>query len=83
MPRDVTCGDELLVAELRPSNLDASRHARAILNLLVRRRRAAWPEVKITIRAESGSCRRRLMRWCDRNGIGSVLGLARDPVLEP
>ena len=83
LPRDVTCGDELLVAELRPSNLDASRHARAILNLLVRRRRAAWPEVKITIRAESGSCRWRLMRWCDRNGIGSVLGLARDPVLEP
>jgi hypothetical protein len=81
LPLYVTCGDELLVAYLRPSNIDASRHARAILKLLVRRLRAAWPEVKITIRADSGFCRWRLMRWCDHNDIGYVLGLAQNPVL--
>jgi DDE family transposase len=78
----VFCGDELLVAYLRPSNIDASKHARAVLKLLVRRLRAAWPEVKITIRGDSGFCRWRLMRWCDAHGIGYVLGLAKNPVLE-
>ena len=38
--------------------------------------------MKITIRADSGFCRWRLMRWCDSHGIGYVLGLARNPVLE-
>jgi Transposase DDE domain group 1 len=82
LPLYVFCGDELLVAYLRPSNIDASKHARAILQLLVRRLREAWPQVKITLRADSGFCRWRLMRWCDRNAVGYVLGLARNPALE-
>jgi hypothetical protein len=52
------------------------------LKLLVRRFRQAWPDVKITIRADSGFCRWRLMRWCDSNGVGYVLGLAHNQVLE-
>ncbi len=82
LPLYVFCGDELLTASLRPSNIDASEHARAVLKLLVRRLRAAWPEVEITIRADSGFCRWRLMRWCDAHGIGYILGLAKNPVLE-
>jgi hypothetical protein len=82
LPLYVFCGDELLVAYLRPSNIDASKHARAVLKLLVRRLRAAWPAVKLTIRADSGFCRWRLMRWCDSHGIGYVLGLAKNPALE-
>jgi hypothetical protein len=81
-PFDVFCGDELLVAYLRPSHIDASKHARAVLRLLVRRLRAAGPQVKITIRADSGFCRWRLMRWCDSHGIGYVLGLAKNPARE-
>ncbi len=81
LPLYVFCGDELLVAYLRPSNIDAAKHVRAILKLLVRRLRAAWPDVKITVRADSGFCRWRLMRWCDRNGIGYVLGLAKNAAL--
>jgi Transposase DDE domain group 1 len=82
LPLYVFCGDELLTAYLRPSDIDASQHTRAVLKLLVRRLRAAWPEVKITIRGDSGFCRWRLMRWCDSNGIGYVLGLARNAVLQ-
>src|SRR6516225_6115356 len=82
LPLYVFCGDELLAAYLRPSKIDASKHARALLKLLVRRLRQAWPGVKITIRADSGFCRWRLMRWCDSHGIGYVLGLARNQVLE-
>jgi hypothetical protein len=82
LPLYVFCGDELLVSYLRPSDIDAAKHARAVLKLLVRRLRAAWPEVGITIRGDSGFCRWRTMRWCDSNGIGYVLGLARNPALQ-
>ena len=82
LPLYVFSGDELLVAYLRPSKIDACKHSPAILKLLVRGLRLAWPKVKITIRADSGFCRWRLMRWCDSNGIGYVLGLARNKTLE-
>ena len=81
LPLYVFSGDELLTAYLRPSDIDASRHARAVLKLLVGKLRGAWPEVKITLRGDSGFCRWRLMRWCDSHGIGYVLGLAKNPVL--
>ena len=38
-------------------------------------------EVRIVVRADSGFCRRRLMGWCERHGIGYILGLARNPRL--
>ena len=82
LPLYVFCDDELLVAYLRPSNIDAAKHARAVLKLLVRRLRAAWPAVRITVRGDSGFCRWRLTRWCDSHGVGYVLGLARNPALE-
>ena len=81
LPLYVFCGAELLVAYLRPSKIDAAKHARAVLKLLVKRLRAAWPAVKVTIRADSGFCRWRLMRWCDSQDIGYVLGLAKNPTL--
>jgi Transposase DDE domain group 1 len=82
LPLYVFCGDELVTAYLRPSKIDAAKHARALLKLLVRHLRRAWPDVKITIRADSGFCRWRMMRWCDSHGVGYVLGLARNVALE-
>jgi len=82
LPLYVTCGQQLLVAYLRPSNIDAAKHSRAILKLLVRRFRQAWPEVKIVFRGDSGFCRWRLMRWCDRNGVDYIIGLAKNAVLK-
>jgi hypothetical protein len=78
LPLYVFCGSKLLVSYLRPSNIDACKHSRAILKLLVTRLRQVWPEVKITIRADSGFCRWRLMRWCDRHKVDYILGLARN-----
>ncbi|MEK7352950.1 MAG: IS1380 family transposase, partial [Chloroflexota bacterium] len=49
LPLYVFCGEQLLVSYLRPSNIDAARHAWAILSLLVKRFRQAWPGVKIII----------------------------------
>jgi hypothetical protein len=82
LPLYVTCGQQLLVAYLRPSNIDASLHSRAILKLLVKRFRQVWPNVKIIFRADSGFCRWRMMRWCDRHGVDYILGLAKNPRLK-
>jgi DDE family transposase len=82
LPLYVFCGDQLLAAYLRTADGDAARHSRAVLKLLVSRLRQAWPDVRLIIRADSGFCRWRLMRWCDSNGIGYVLGLARNSRLE-
>jgi Transposase DDE domain group 1 len=82
LPLYVFCGDELVTSYLRPSKIDASRHSRAVLKLLVQKLHTAWPNVKITVRADSGFCRWRLMRWCDSRGIGYVFGLAKNKVLE-
>ena len=76
------CGGRLLVSYLRPANIDAARHSRAILKLLVDRLRQAWPKVRIVFRGDSGFCRWRLLRWCDRHGVGYVVGLARNKTLE-
>lgn len=78
LPLYVFCGEQLLVSYLRPSDIGAARHAWAILKLLVQRLRAAWPEVKIIFRGDSGFCRWRLLRWCEKNGIGYVVGLAKN-----
>jgi hypothetical protein len=82
LPLYVFCDERLLVSYLRPSNIDAAKHSRAILKLLVARLRQAWPGVKVVFRGDSGFCRWKLMRWCDRHDVGYVIGLARNKTLE-
>ena len=82
LPLYVFCGEHLLVAYLRPSNIDPARHARGILRLLVNRIRQDWPDTRIIFRGDSGFCRWKLLRWCEGHGIGYVVGLIRNPVLE-
>ena len=82
LPLYVFCGEQLLVSYLRPSNIDASRHALAILKLLTARLREVWPEVKIILRADSGFCRRRILRWCDWARVDYVIGLAKNSRLQ-
>ena len=81
LPLYVFCGDQLLAAYLRPADIDGAKHSRAILKLLVQRIRQAWPNVKIIFHGDSGFCRWKLMRWCDRNDVGYIIGLARNAVL--
>ena len=81
LPLYVFCGDQLLAAYLRPADIDGDKHSRAILKLLVQRIRQAWPNVRIIFRGDSGFCRWRLMRWCDKHDVGYIIGLARNAVL--
>jgi len=78
LPLYVFCGEQLLVSYLRPSNIDAAKHAPAILKLLVTRLRAAWPGVKIIFRGDSGFCRWKMLRWCERHGVDYLVGLAKN-----
>jgi hypothetical protein len=78
LPLYVFCGEQLLVAYLRPSNIDESKHAGAVLKLLVRRLREAWPKVRIILRGDSAFCRRRILAWCERNGVYYIVGLAKN-----
>lgn len=78
LPLYVFCGEQLLVAYLRPSKIDGAKHAWAILALLVKRLRQAWPEVRIILRADSGFCRHRMLTWCERQGVGYCVGLAQN-----
>ena len=82
LPLYVFCGRQLLVAYLRPSNIDASKHAWSILSLLVRRFRQVWPGVDIVVRGDSAFCRHRMLDWCERNDVRYIVGLARNAVLE-
>ena len=81
LPLYVFCGDRLLVSYLRPSKIDGARHAWAVLALLVKRLRRAWPKVRIVFRGDSGFCRWRLLAWCERNGVDYIVGIARNPRL--
>ena len=78
LPLYVFCGERLLVAYLRPSKIDGARHAWAILALLVKRLRQAWPGVRIILRGDSGFCRYKMLSWCERHGVGTIVGLAKN-----
>jgi hypothetical protein len=82
LPLYVFCGEAMLACYLRRSRIDGAKNATALLKLLIERLRQAWPDVRIIVRADSGFCRERLMRWCERHGVGYVLGMARNARLE-
>lgn len=78
LPLYVYCGKSMLACVLRRSRIDGTKHAAAVIRLLVTRLRQAWPEARIIVRGDSGFCRQRLIRWCERNRVGYVIGVARN-----
>jgi hypothetical protein len=78
LPLLVFCGTQLLISYLRPSNIDGPKHAWAILALLVKRLRKAWPSVKIIFRGDSAFCRDLMLRWCERNNVTYIVGISQN-----
>jgi len=78
LPLYIFCGEHLLCARLRPSNIDASTGSVKELQRIVGQIRAAWPTVQIVVRADSGFCREPIMAWCEANDVDFVLGLAKN-----
>ena len=78
LPLYIFCGEHLLCARLRPSDIDASAGSVKELRRIVGRIRQQWPDVRVVIRGDSGFCRERIMRWCEANEVDFVLGLAKN-----
>ena len=82
LPLHVYCKDHLLVSYLRTSDCDGAKHSLAILSLLVKNIRKVWPSVKIIFRSDSGFCRHKLFKWCERTGVFYITGLSSNKVLQ-
>lgn len=78
LPLYIFCGEHLLCAKLRRSNIDGAAGAREEVERMVAQIRERWPSVKIILRADSGFCREELMSWCEQNAVDYVFGLAKN-----
>ena len=83
LPLYVFCGERLLVSYLRRSKIDGARHAWAILALLVKKLRQAWPGVRIVFRGDGGFCRHKMLGWCERHVEASLHGCQRRRKISP
>ena len=82
LPLYIFCGEHLLCARLRPSDVDAATGSVKILSQIIEQIRGQWPEVPILIRGDSGFCRENLMAWCEQNNVDYLLGLAKNERLK-
>ena len=78
LPLYAFCDDWPLAAVLRPSDVDASAGTVEQLQRIVPKLRAAWPNVRIVVRGDSGFCRESIMRWCEDNKVDYLFGLAQN-----
>jgi hypothetical protein len=82
LPLYIFCGEHLLCARLRPSDIDASTGSVKELDRIVSSIRVRWPATRIIIRGDSGFCREHIMLWCELNNVDYVLGLAKNQRLK-
>ena len=82
LPLYIFCGEFLLCARLRSSNIDASAGSVEELQRMVAQIRSTWPQVRIVVRGDSGFCREELMAWCEANRVEYLLGLAKNERLK-
>jgi hypothetical protein len=78
LPLYIVCGEYVLCARLRPSNIDGAKGSVAEVERIVGQIREAWPQVRIILRGDSGFCRDELLAWCEEHGVDYVVGLAQN-----
>ena len=78
------CDRDDLTGELRRVESDRGAAHGVVLELkrIVALLREAWPQVRITVRGDSGFCNDELMVWCEAEGIDYVLGRAKNARLK-
>src|SRR5262244_917711 len=81
LPLYIFCGEFLLSAKLRTSDVDPAKGALEDLQRVISQIRKRWPRVHILVRGDSGFCRDAIMTFCERQGIDYVFGLAKNPRL--
>ncbi|MGH7224478.1 MAG: IS1380 family transposase [Gemmataceae bacterium] len=71
-----------LAAWLRPGTVHGSTGAVDTLELIVRNLRAAWPTIRIVVRADTGFAVPALYDFCEAEGLFYVFGYATNAVLK-
>lgn len=78
LPLYILCGEFVLCARLRSSDIDASAGALEEVKRIVSQIRARWPQVEIVLRGDGGFSRNAIMSWCEDNHVDYVFGLAKN-----
>ena len=82
LPLYIFCGEQLLCARLRKADQDGAAGTVEELQPIVSRIRAAWPEVRIILRGDSGFCRDDILSWCEAHQVDYIVGLAKNDRLK-
>lgn len=78
LPLYIICGEFVLCARLRSSNIDPSAGALDEVKRMVTQIRAQWPQVEIVLRGDCGFCRDAILSWCEENSVGYVFSLSKN-----
>jgi len=81
LPLYVFCGQDILACVLRPSSRDPASILSALIKLITRRLRQAWPRIRIVVRGDSGFCRPQALRRFEKWGLHYIVGLPKNAVL--
>lgn len=81
LPLYVFCGQDILACVLRPSSRDPASVLSALIKLISRRLRQAWPRVRIVVRGDSGFCRPQALRRFEKWGLHYIVGLQKNSAL--
>lgn len=82
LPLYVFSGQDLLACVLRPSSRDPASVLSALVKLIAKRLRQAWPQVRLIVRADSGFCRPQALRRFDKWGVHYIIGLQKNVLLQ-
>lgn len=82
LPLYVFCGMQLLFARLRSPKTGQAHGTVAVLNFLVKRLRAAFPDVQIVFRGDAGFYGPKLLDYCERNDLKYIVGFSSNPLLK-
>lgn len=72
----------LLAATLRAGNVSAAQGAVPLLARIVQLLRAQWPDLKISVRADSNFADPHLLAWLEEESIPYAIGMATNKVLK-
>lgn len=81
LPLYVFCGQDIVACVLRPSSRDPASILSALIKVIARRLRQAWPRVRIIVRGDSGFCRPQALRRFEKWGLHYIVGLQKNSAL--
>ncbi len=82
-PLYIFCGHHLLVARLRPSNVDPAEGALEELQRIIGLIREKWHNTQIIVRGDSAYAREEIMNFCEeKKGVNYVIAMATNSQLK-